>query len=435
MSSNKTDVLVIGGGPAGTTFATTMKNRGWSVTLLEKDRHPRFHIGESLLPMNLPILERLGVLHEVRGIGVPKLGADFTVGNSGMSELTFYFRDALGNSPPQAFEVRRSEFDQVLFENSRRAGVDTIEGMRVTSVAAGISGNHEVQAVDEQEKMHCWTTRYLVDASGRDTFLARENGWKTRNEKHASAAVYGHFRGVKRRPGADQGNISIYWFPHGWIWMIPLRDDVMSIGAVCRPDFLRTRTGSLDQFLRHTIDSLPETESRMTGATPILPAQATGNYSYYSDRMSGPGFLMVGDAYAFIDPVFSSGVYLAMNGAERGVAVAEAWLSGNRTSYLMALRKYEKMTRRGIATFSWFIYRFTSPAMSNLISNPKNVLQVVQAVISMLAGDVYANHSVRQRLLVFKTIYNISWALNWRKCFSFRRARLASVRAASQAAD
>ena len=435
MASAKTDVLIIGGGPAGTTFATTMQNRGWDVTILEKEHHPRFHIGESLLPMNMPILERLGVMDEIKAIGVPKLGADFTIGNSGIEERTFYFRDALGDSPPEAFEVRRSEFDEILFNNARRAGVDAREGMKVTRVIAAANGTHSVSAVDGEGNEHNWVTRYLVDASGRDTFLARCNGWKTRNNKHASGAVFAHFRGVTRRSGEDQGNISVYWFNHGWIWMIPLQGDIMSIGAVCQPEFLRTRAGSLDEFLRETLESQAETHERIQSATAVSNAQATGNYSYLSDRMSGPGFLMVGDAFAFIDPVFSSGVYLAMSSAERGVEVAEAWLSGKRIKYALARRRYEKATKRGIATFSWFIYRFTSPAMSYLMSNPRNALQVVQAVISMLAGDVYTNSEVRRRLLVFKTIYNTSWAINWRVSWAYHRSRLASIRMANQSGD
>jgi hypothetical protein len=128
-------------------------------------------------------------------------------------------------------------------------------------------------------------------------------------------------------------------------------------------------------------------------------------------------------------------VYLAMSSAERGAEVAKAWLSGSRIRYGLARFRFERATRRGIATFSWFIYRFTSPAMSKLMSNPRNALQVVQAVISMLAGDVYTNSAVRRRLLVFKTIYNTSWAINWRESWAHRRSRLASIRTAGQSSD
>jgi flavin-dependent dehydrogenase len=166
-----------------------------------------------------------------------------------------------------------------------------------------------------------------------------------------------------------------------------------------------------------------------------MPAQATGNYSYLSERMCGPGYLMIGDAYAFIDPVFSSGVFLAMTSAEKGIAAAEAWLSGNQRAYRRACRRFESEMKKGLAAFSWFIYRFTTPTMSNLMGNPRNVLQVMQAVISMLAGDVFSNHRVRRRLLVFKSIYFASWMLTWRKSLAAKRMQVTSVRAEAQRAD
>jgi flavin-dependent dehydrogenase len=435
MTIKRTDVLIIGGGPAGSTFGSIIAGRGWDVTLLEKGRHPRFHIGESLLPMNMPILERLGVLEAVRRIGVPKLGADFTIGNSNAEHKTFHFREALGQSPALAFEVRRSDFDQILFENCKAAGVRTLEEACVRQVELMENGSHRVAATDANGNKLEYESRFLVDASGRDTFMSSANGWKKRNRKHTSAAIFGHFHGVTRRAGEDQGNISLYWFEHGWIWMIPLQDGVMSIGAVCVPSYLRTRRGSLDEFLLETLNSIPETRARIKGALSAMPAQATGNYSYLSERMCGPGYLMIGDAYAFIDPVFSSGVFLAMTSAEKGIAAAEAWLSGNQRAYRRACRRFESEMKKGLAAFSWFIYRFTTPTMSNLMGNPRNVLQVMQAVISMLAGDVFSNHRVRRRLLVFKSIYFASWMLTWRKSLAAKRMQVTSVRAEAQRAD
>jgi flavin-dependent dehydrogenase len=378
--------------------------------------------------MNLPILDRLGVLGEVRKIGVPKYGADFTVGNSGDEEKVFYFANALGNSPTQAFEVRRSEFDHLLFERARRAGVSIHEGTRVVGVTVLPNNSHEIESIDEKGTTQLWEARFLVDASGRDTVLSGRNGWKSRNSKHTSAALFGHFRSVERRAGTDAGNISLYWFEHGWIWMIPLQDDIMSVGAVCRPEYLKTRNGSLDDFLLQTLGGISEVRERMTQAALAMPAQATGNFSYQSDRMFGPGFLLIGDAYAFIDPVFSSGVYLAMNSAEQGVGVVEAWLSGNPAAYRKACRQFEKNVRQGLSVFSWFIYRFTSPAMSLLMSNPRNVLKVMQAVISMLAGDVFTNRALRRRLIIFKAIYAASWTLSFKESLRDYRLKKASVR-------
>jgi len=413
MNVNITDVLVIGGGPAGSAVATFMRQRGRSVTLLEKGRHPRFHIGESLLPMNLPILERMGVLDQVRAIGVVKHGADFTDTSGNAECQTFRFGEALGSSPDHAFEVRRSDFDRILFMHCKSKGVDAIEGMRVIRTVPLENGSHEVIAVDSENAEHRWEARFLVDASGRDTFLSSTNKWKKRNPRHASAAVFTHFRAVQRRPGRDQGNISLYWFDHGWIWMIPLEDDLMSIGAVCQPDYLKSRTESLDDFLWQTLSAIPDVQERVASADQVLPAQATGNYSYLSDNMHGPGFVMIGDAYAFIDPVFSSGVYLAMNSAELACGPIEAWLSGDQRAYKRAMHRYERKINTGISSFSWFIYRFTTPAMRLLMSQPNNVFQVVQAVISMLAGDVFDNRRVKRRLWVFKSIYSVALVVTW----------------------
>jgi flavin-dependent dehydrogenase len=209
----------------------------------------------------------------------------------------------------------------------------------------------------------------------------------------------------------------------------------MSIGAVCFPEHIRTRRGKLDEFLLETLNGLEETRERVQEATAVMPAQATGNYSYLSERMSGPGYLLIGDAYAFIDPVFSSGVYLAMNSAERGVEVAQSWLTGSPGEFRSACRRYERETWKGLSIFSWFIYRFTLPVMGNLMSNPRNFMQVVQAVISMLAGDVYSNRRVRRRLRIFKIIYSVSWLLNWREALAARNRRLATTRAEARRTD
>lgn len=397
------------------------------MTLLEKGQHPRFHIGESLLPMNVPIFERLGVLEKIREIGVVKRGADFTLVNSGTEYKTFHFDQALGESPDYAFEVRRSDFDALLFSNCRAKGVDARENVRVMKVEDCPGGWKRIDARSGSGESLQWTARYVVDASGRDTVLASKLGWKARNRKHASAAVFTHFRGVSRRPADNAGNISIYWFEHGWIWMIPLPDNVMSVGVVAYPQYLKTREGSLDEFLGKTLDRMEETRERLSGAVAILPAQATGNYSYCARRSVGPGFMLVGDAYAFIDPVFSSGVYLAMSSAERAIPVAEAWLRGDRLRYFRERKAYERHLRRGISAFSWFIYRFTTPAMSQLLNNPSNVMKVMQAVISMLAGDVYSNATVRRRLSIFKAFYYIACLYNWRGVRAARRTRRAGI--------
>ncbi|MEM1436997.1 MAG: NAD(P)/FAD-dependent oxidoreductase, partial [Pseudomonadota bacterium] len=313
------DVAVIGGGPAGSATAALLAQDGRSVALFEKASHPRFHIGESMLPNSLPILERLGVLEDVRAIGLRKDGADFTCEAPGYHRepqatqlQTFRFARALGDVPDHAFEVRRADFDALLFRNAAAAGATLFEGCEVVDVEHACA----VQILTYRGPDACTrelTASFVVDASGRSALLARRNGWIERNPQHASAAVFAHFTGVPRRPGSDGGNISIYWFEHGWIWMIPLNDPqhgaVMSIGAVCRPDYLRAqRSAGADPetILEAALKLSPAAAERTAAAQRLTPVHSEGNYSYRSRRACAPGQHLIGDAYGFIDPVFSS---------------------------------------------------------------------------------------------------------------------------------
>src|SRR5579862_897955 len=310
------DVAVIGGGPAGSTAATLLARRGYRVVLLEKAHHPRFHIGESLLPMNLPLFERLGVLEKVRAIGVHKRGADFEARNP-QGYNTFAFERALGESPPHAFQVWRQDFDQLLYEHARGCGADAREGHEVCSVEQLGPRDALIEFRTDAGRSYRIRARYLIDASGRDAFLAGRKKLRRKNPLHQSAAIFGHFRGAAARAGGDAGNISMYRFEHGWMWMIPLPEGVMSVGAVCWPQYLKQRKGRTVDFLLETLKQSPAMWQRLEQAQLIGDeVRVTGNYSYDSRRMGGPGWLMVGDAFAFLDPVFSSGVFLAMGGAE-----------------------------------------------------------------------------------------------------------------------
>lgn len=400
-SDEQPDVLVVGGGPAGSTAAALLARRGWRVVLAEKARHPRFHIGESLLPMNLPILERLGVLDAVRAIGVPKLGADFPTGAATYN--VFRFERALDGRVTQAFQVRRDQFDQLLLRHAARCGVDVREDTEITEVAFEADGQPRLTA-RHGDRSYRLRPRYLVDASGRDTLLGSALKLKTRNRAHQSAALFSHFRGVERRPGADAGNITVQRFAHGWIWLIPLPDDVMSIGAVCYPDYLKQRRGEREAFLLQTLQAIPEIAARMRDAQRIGPVHVTGNYTYDCRAMAGNRWIMAGDAYTFVDPIFSSGVYLAMDSAEQAAAVVDGALR-EPARELSLQRAMQRRLQRGLALFSWFIYRFNTPAMGWLFANPRNVMQVEQSVIAMLAGDVFDNPRVRRRLRLFKLFY------------------------------
>jgi len=420
------DVAVIGGGPAGSTVAALLARRGHRVIALEKARHPRFHIGESLLPMNLPVFERLGVLDKVRALGVFKAGADFEADNP-RGYNTFAFARAIGKSPPHAYQVWRQDFDRMLYQHARECGADAREGHEVTAVLQQGPRATRLEVRTDDGRSYCLQARYLVDASGRDAFLAAKRKLRRKNRQHQSAAIFGHFRGAASRLGEDAGNISIYRFDHGWMWMIPLPDGVMSVGAVCRPEYLKQRKGRTVEYLLDTLKQSAGLWRRMERAELIGEVRVTGNYSYDSTSMGGPGWVLVGDAFAFLDPVFSSGVYLAMSGAETAAAVVDTALQEPRREKAL-LRQLERRQRAGMRRFSFFIYRFNGPVMMQMFGQPRNTWQLEQGVISMLAGDLFDTPKVLWRLRLFKLVYAMIALRDFKRWRSERRYRLAQAR-------
>ena len=420
MTETRCDVLVIGGGPAGSTISALLAERGRDVVLLEKSRHPRFHIGESLLPFNMPLFERLGVAKEIESIGMPKYGAEF-VSPSHEKPVMFEFANALDNSFPSTYQVRRSEFDNILFRNAARKGARAIEGCRVTGVEFR-PGGAEVTAREESGSEQAWQTRFVVDASGRDTYLASRLGIKERDRKHNSAAIYGHFSGATRLPGRAEGNITIFWFDHGWFWFIPLADGATSVGAVCWPYYMKSRTTGPRQFLLDTIALCPALAERVRHAELISPVTATGNYSYSAGRAAGANYIMLGDAFAFIDPIFSTGVFLAMHGAFVGADTVETCLDHPRRAR-RALNAYDASVHRGVRIFSWFIYRVMTPGLRDIFMNPNNRFQLRDALLSVLAGNIFLRTRLVMKILALKALYYVVSAYNLRKSWVAWRKR------------
>jgi flavin-dependent dehydrogenase len=420
------DVLVIGGGPAGSTVAALLAQQGRSVVLVEKARHPRFHIGESLLPANVALFDRLGLREQVEKIGMPKWGIEF-VSPEHKHRSYLEFSDAWDKSMPYAWQVRRSELDELLFRNAAGRGARTLEGCHVRDVHFDADGA-TAQALLDDGTRKTWRARFVVDASGRDTLLSNKFDFKEKNPKHNSAAIFGHFRNAQRLTGRKEGNISIFWFPHGWWWFIPLADGTTSVGAVCWPYYLKSREKPLKEFFADTIALCPDLAVRLKDAELVDDAvHATGNYSYGSTRCTGDRFIMVGDAFAFVDPVFSSGVYLAMNSAFEGAEVVATCL--DRPAEAAAARQhFENVMHKGPREFSWFIFRVTHPRMRDLFMHPRNPLRVKEAVLSVLAGDIFGKTPIWGSLLVFKAIYYLAFIGNLPRTIKAWRQRRQNIR-------
>jgi 2-polyprenyl-6-methoxyphenol hydroxylase-like FAD-dependent oxidoreductase len=421
------DVLVIGGGPAGSTAATLLAEKGHRVTLLEKAHHPRFHIGESLLPANLPLLDQLGVRAEVEAIGMQKWGAEF-ISPWHAHQQSFEFADAWDKSMPSAFQVRRSEFDEILIRNAGRHGAEIVEGCRVREVAfLPDQAGAIVHAEHDDGRSETWQCRFLVDASGRDTFLGNRFKAKQRNPKHNSSALYGHFTGAQRHAGKKEGHISIFWFAHGWFWFIPLADGATSIGVVTWPHYLKTRKNSVKDFFLDQIALCPALAMRLKDAELVSDVDATGNFSYSCDHSYGDTYLLLGDAYAFVDPVFSSGVMLAMKSAFEGAEAIDTCLrQPNRAA--AAFKQFDKVMKHGPKEFSWFIYRVTNPTMRDLFMAPSNVFRVQEALLSVLAGDIYGKTPIWGSLRMLKLIYYLASLANLKRTLIAWKQRKFNIR-------
>ncbi len=427
------DVLVIGGGPGGATAGTLLAERGYDVVIAEKSHHPRFHIGESLLPANLPLLERLGVGEAVRDIGMMKWGAEFVSPWHEKPRQEFQFAEAWNKDMPYAYQVRRAEFDAILFRNAKTKGAVTREGCRVQDVAfleegagARVSARHEDGGVEDFE------ARFVIDASGRDTFLGTRFHMKRRNPRHNSAALFGHFRGATRNDGRAEGNISIFWFEHGWFWFIPLADGTTSVGAVVWPYYLKRRNKPVEAFFRDTIALCPALAERLAGAKLVSEVSATGNFSYGCERSYGVNHLLLGDAFSFIDPVFSSGVMLAMHGGFLAADAVDTCLSRPDEAQ-RALRAYDRKIRQGPREFSWFIYRVNHPTMRDLFMGPRNIFRVQEALLSVLAGDIFGDTPIWRSLAAFKGLYYLHSLYHFRQSVRALRKRREQRRLSEEA--
>jgi flavin-dependent dehydrogenase len=383
------EVIVVGAGPAGATAAAVLAQRGVRVLVLEKDVFPRFHIGESLLPRVVPILERLGVPGDATHF-LHKAGAEFH-DEPGGTHAVFPFATGLPGGPQSAFQVERAVFDQRLAEAAERAGAQVRFGVRVTAVECGSDG---ARVVTERDS---WSCRYVIDATGQDGFLGRRDRTLAPIGQFGKAAVFTHFEAVG--PALDElfgrdGNIKVLVMPHGWAWLIPLTRRRLSVGLVSQERGISAAW--LDELLAQSPLLQRLTVGATRGATRILR-----NFSYKNTRPSGPRYACVGDAAAFLDPVFSSGVTLAMESGEHlALRLSEALALGTEADAELAAPVFSHL-RVAYGAMASLIHQFYNGGLvRNIFFAQEPDPHLRAGLVSLLAGDLWRTDNRFQEMLL-----------------------------------
>jgi len=387
------DVIVIGGGPAGSTAATLLAREGFSVTLLEREKFPRFQIGESLLPYNNDLFDRLGVTDQlVSGDFFPKYGAYFVTGD-GQIGYRFRFDRNLPEPYSRSFQVKRADFDHLLLKNAAKNGVDVREESAVVAVDLSRSDRAIVKTTNETLE-----ARFVIDASGHGAVLGQKVGDKSDVKELKKIAFFAHFKNVVKDEGREAGSTIIVVLKNAWFWLIPVTSDVMSVGLVVDREHVLNCGLGPQELLEKTIAETPFIAERMRDSERITQVYARKDFSFRMRNLVGPNYALVGDAAGFLDPIFSTGVFLAMSSAD---IASKAAMERLRTGSMKSLLRYERDLTGALEKYFRFILRFYDRGFLEVFMQPQDRFGLLPVIVGVLAGDIFAKRNNRLKLNVF----------------------------------